>query len=482
MCSLNRHKWCQLPISDKKCEKAGNSVRRVRPWRRYGNNPGLHRVYYEVTSSQFVPTAAELVDRYCDVRSRTEALAAPLTPEDQTVQSMPDVSPTKWHRAHVTWFFETFVLKPYQTAYEPFHPRYSYLFNSYYEAVGERHPRPDRGLVSRPGAGEVGEYRLATDQRVRALLESADEGLFDILAPLMALGTNHEEQHQELLLMDIKHVLSCNSLQPGYLERSRSTAADPGPAGWVGFEGGIVPIGRPSTEPGFAFDNEGPDHEVLLQPYRLADRLVTAGEWLEFMDDGGYERSELWLSDGWYRRLDEGWVAPLYWRTGDVGRVDDGVWRVHRMDGTSPVDPHEPVCHISFYEADAFATWAGERLPTEFEWEAAVGDRPVEGSFLAPNPLEGALHPASAGPPTGELRQMYGDCWEWTGSPYRPYPGFQPVEGAIGEYNGKFMVNQMVLRGGCAFTPQGHTRRTYRNFFHPDTRWHLSGVRLASDD
>jgi ergothioneine biosynthesis protein EgtB len=421
-------------------------------------------------------TRAEwLVQRYCDVRARTERIAEPLSPEDQTVQSMPDVSPTKWHSAHVTWFFETFVLGPHAAGYEPFHPRYGFLFNSYYEAIGERHPRPERGLVTRPGVTEIGAYRGEVDRQLRQLLDRADGALLDLLLPLIRLGTHHEEQHQELMLMDIKHVLSRNSLEPAYLPRRHSPQDDPGPAGWVEVEGGVVPIGRPGDADGFGFDNEGPRHDALLHPHRLADRLVTSGEWIDFMADGGYRRPELWLSDGWYARQREDWQAPLYWRP------DGDAWSVHTMAGVRPVDPHEPVCHVSFYEADAFATWSGRRLPTEFEWEHAAAGQAVAGNFLASDPLDGSLHPQPAGPGDGGLRQLLGDCWEWTGSPYRPYPGYRPPEGAIGEYNGKFMINTMVLRGGCAFTPGGHTRSTYRNFFHPHTRWHLSGVRLADD-
>ena len=422
------------------------------------------------------PARAEtLVQRYCDVRSRTERIAEPLSAEDQTVQSMADVSPTKWHRAHVTWFFETFVLGRHVADYEPFHPRYGFLFNSYYEAIGERHPRSDRGLVTRPGTAEVGRYRGEVDRQLRQLVDRADDAMLDRLGPLIELGMHHEEQHQELMLMDIKHVLSHSSMDPVYLPRRRGVHEDPGNVGWVDVEGGVVPIGRPGDTAGFGFDNEGPRHDALLHPHRLADRLATCGEWIEFMADGGYQRPELWLSDGWSTCEREGWDAPLYWRS------DGEAWSVHTLAGVRPIDVHEPVCHVSFYEADAFATWSGLRLPTEFEWEHAAAAQAVAGNFAASDPQEGSLHPLPAGPADGTLRQLFGDCWEWTASSYRPYPRYRPPEGAIGEYNGKFMINTMVLRGGSAFTPAGHTRPTYRNFFHPHTRWHLSGVRLADD-
>ena len=419
-----------------------------------------------VTLADTNASVQALVDRFLQVRATTERLAAPLSAEDQTVQSMPDTSPTKWHRAHITWFFETFLLAPHAPNFEPYDPHFSFLFNSYYEQVGDRYPRPNRGLVSRPGADEVTAYRAAVDQQVVDLLATADEPTLEVLASLIELGCHHEQQHQELLLMDIKHVLSLNPMEPAYRSEPHIDAPDPGPLGWVEFRGGVVEVGRDDDAPGFGFDNEGPRHEALIQPFRLADRLITCGEWLDFMADDGYHRPEIWLSDGWHKRLSEGWESPLYWRESETG------WRIHTLTGSRPIDRHEPVCHVSFYEADAYATWAGKRLATEFEWEHAAGDRPIDGNF------EG-LHPDHAGPSTGEIRQLYGDCWEWTESAYRPYPGFRPVEGAIGEYNGKFMINTMVLRGGCAFTPLGHTRPTYRNFFHPHTRWHLSGVRLA---
>jgi ergothioneine biosynthesis protein EgtB len=411
---------------------------------------------------------ARLVERYAQVRAQTERLAAPLSPEDQTVQSMPDTSPTKWHRAHVTWFFETFVLAEHETAFAPFQDTYWFLFNSYYETVGPRYARPDRGLISRPGAHEVGAYRTNVDDRVNDLFSSLDAGALDKLSPVIELGFHHEQQHQELLLMDIKHVLSRNPLQPTYAGQP-AERSDPDPLGWVDIQGGLVEIGHAGEE--FHFDNEEPRHQVWLEPYRLADRLVTNGEWLAFMADGGYRRHELWLSDGWAQVKANGWQAPLYWTQ------HDGVWFEHTLNGTRPVNLGLPVSHVSYYEAEAFAAWTGKRLPSEAEWEHAVASsgQPVGGNLAD----EQTYHPRAAGPSTGRLRQAYGDCWEWTSSAYHGYPGYHPPAGAIGEYNGKFMSNQMVLRGGCALTPAGHARPTYRNFFPHSARWALSGVRLA---
>jgi ergothioneine biosynthesis protein EgtB len=411
---------------------------------------------------------SSLIERYGEVRAHTERLAEPLSPEDQTVQSMPDTSPTKWHRAHVTWFFETFVLADNETGFKPFQDTYWFLFNSYYETVGPRYSRPDRGLISRPGANEVGHYRSNVDDRVRDLVSTIDGGTLDKLAPVIELGFHHEQQHQELLLMDIKHVLSRNPLHPVYAGRP-SEVGEPDELGWVDVEGGLVEVGH--TGDGFRFDNEEPQHRVWLEPFRLADRLVTNGEWLEFMADDGYRRHELWLSDGWGQVNAHGWRAPLYWT--DL----NGVWFEHTLSGTWPVNPGLPVSHVSFYEAEAYAAWAGKRLPTESEWEHAVV---TDGQPLAGNLADfETFHPRAAGPRTGALRQVYGDCWEWTSSAYHPYPGYHPPAGAIGEYNGKFMSNQMVLRGGCALTPPEHTRATYRNFFPHAARWALSGIRLA---
>ncbi|MGN6723236.1 MAG: ergothioneine biosynthesis protein EgtB [Marmoricola sp.] len=408
-----------------------------------------------------------LLDRYAEVRAYTERLAEPLSPEDQTVQSMPDTSPTKWHRAHVTWFFETFLLADNEPDFAPYADKYWFLFNSYYEAVGPRYSRPMRGVISRPGTHEVGAYRSNVDDRMRDLISSVDQGTLEKLRGLIELGFNHEQQHQELLLMDIKHVLSLNPLQPAYAGRP-AASGDPGRLGWCDFEGGLVEIGHRGTD--FSFDNELPLHQQYVQPFRLADRLITNGEWLAFMEDGGYRRPEFWLSDGWARVQTDGWEAPFYWTQ------IDGVWFEHTLHGTWPVDRSLPVCHISHYEADAYAAWAGKRLPTEAEWEIAALASADSTANLADT---ATFHPQAAPTANGHLRQMLGDCWEWTSSAYLPYPGFTTAPGAVGEYNGKFMSGQMVLRGGCALTPPGHTRISYRNFFPAGARWPLTGLRLA---
>ena len=414
------------------------------------------------------------------VRDRTEALAAPLGPEDQVVQSMPDASPTKWHRAHTTWFFEEFVLGPH-AGRALVHPEYRYLFNSYYEAVGPRQPRAARGVITRPTVDEVARYRAEVDDAMVRFLEDAPE---PEVAALVELGLHHEQQHQELVLMDVKHLLHQNPLRPAYQPSTHQpTAVDILGWGWVQHPGGTVSVGHDAR--GFCFDNELPRHEVLLRPFGLADRAVTAGEWLSFMADGGYQRPELWLSDGWYAVQQHGWEAPLYWEpAADRGRDE---WDLFTLGGLRPVDASEPVVHVSYYEADAYARWTGHRLPTEHEWEAVAHPlasefADCEGVFVDDH-LEAAtaVHPRPAGPhrPGGPPRQLFGDVWEWTASAYLPYPGFAPAPGAVGEYNGKFMSGQHVLRGGCCATPTGHLRTTYRNFYPPAARWAFSGVRLA---
>ena len=406
----------------------------------------------------------DLVERFAYVRRATAALAEPLSAEDQAVQSMPDASPTKWHLGHTSWFFETFVLKPHAPGYRPLDEAFHYLFNSYYEALGERRPRAARGLVTRPGAAEVMAYRRYVDDAMMAAVAHWP-------AEVVALGLAHEEQHQELLLTDILHLFAQTPCRPAYrADLPTAPSVDPGPARPIGFEGGVVEIGRAEGAAGFGFDNESPRHRTLVQPFALADRLVTNAEWLAFMQGGGYVRPELWLSDGWATVQAEGWNAPLYWEQ------VDGEWRRMTLGGLRPVDPHAPVCHVSLYEADAFARWAGARLPTEAEWEHAAEGLPLTGNLRE----QGWLEPVAA-PPDGGVRQMYGDVWEWTQSAYSPYPGFRPATGAVGEYNGKFMINQAVLRGGSCMTPEGHVSATYRNFFPPGIRWQFSGVRLAWD-
>jgi ergothioneine biosynthesis protein EgtB len=409
-----------------------------------------------------------LTERFSATRALTEALASPLSAEDQTVQSMADVSPTKWHRAHTTWFFETFLLAARQPGYQLFHPDYGFLFNSYYEGVGARYPRHDRGLVSRPGITEIAEYRTHVDQAMTALVEDPSDRDAE---SLVELGIQHEQQHQELLLMDIKHVLSRNPLRPAYDSLRVREPGDPPDLGWNRFTEGTYEIGHRGG--GFAFDNELPRHRVYQGAFELADRPVTCGEWLAFIEDGGYHRPELWLSDGWATVMADGWESPLYWSSDDDG------WREFTLAGPIALDPSQPVCHVSYYEADAYARWAGARLPTEAEWElSASGLGGVQGGAVGYFLDRARLHPtpvdhgsAPAGP--------FGNVWQWTSSAYSPYPGFEPAPGAVGEYNGKFMVNQYVLRGGSCVTPPGHTRTTYRNFFPPSARWAFSGLRLA---
>jgi ergothioneine biosynthesis protein EgtB len=401
----------------------------------------------------------KVVSDFARVRAQTEMLASPLSAEDQCVQSMPDASPTKWHRAHTTWFFETFLLKP--SGIEGLSTdAYSVLFNSYYNAVGEQYHRPSRGLLTRPSHEEVSEYRQRIDA---AMLRLIHDGLSDDLVKRLDIGLHHEQQHQELLLTDIKHLLSCNPLDPVYA-LSGTQVADGGstpPLRWSEHDGGIVPIGCDASR--YHFDNEGPRHDTLLRPFSIAQRLVTNGEYRAFIDDGGYERAELWLSDGWQAVQAEGWRAPLYWR-----EEADG-WSEMTLHGRWPLHDALPVLHLSYYEADAYARWAGLRLPTEQEWEAATSE-PEPAPMCGRPPV---LHPSSP--------SVYGAAWQWTSSSYAAYPGYRPAEGAIGEYNGKFMCSQYVLRGSSCATPSGHARRSYRNFFPPGARWQFTGIRLAKD-
>ena len=421
---------------------------------------------------QAAPVTADASAAFVRTRTTTERLCAPLDAEDMVIQAMPDVSPPKWHLAHTTWFFETFVLIPHAPDYRVHDPRYGFLFNSYYNQIGAFHARARRGLLSRPTTAEVLTYRAHVDRHVLALLDEASADVLTVVLPLIELGLHHEQQHQELLLMDVKYNLHCNPLFPAYRDDlDAPPAAASTPTRFLPQAGGVIGIGHDGD--GFAFDNESPRHRVLLEPYHLADRLVTCGEYAQFIRAGGYRTPELWLSDGWATVQARGWQAPLYWH------ADGDDWQVFTLGGLRALDPAAPVSHLSFYEADAFARFAGRRLPTEFEWEAAAsraGSDPATGNFLDGKPVE-----PTAPPPGADLRQLFGDVWEWTASAYLPYPRYRPAAGAVGEYNGKFMSGQMVLRGGSCLTPAGHARTTYRNFFPPDARWMCAGLRLADD-
>ncbi len=404
--------------------------------------------------------SSPLHERYQDIRQATLRLTQPFSAEDQMLQSMPDASPAKWHLAHTTWFFETFVLAQHVPGYKAFDPAFTQLFNSYYKQLGPHPFRGARGLMSRPSLTEVHAYRAHVDEAMLRYLESAGGPAAD----LIELGLNHEQQHQELILTDIKHALWSMPLRPGPDYRPREINALV-PLQWIYFEGGIHKVGHAGA--GFAFDNEGPRHEVLLRLFRLGSRLVTNGEYLQFIEDAGYRRPELWLSDGWDKVCSESWNSPLYWEQ------LDGVWWEFVYSGIKELDPAAPVCHVSYYEADAYARWSRARLPLEEEWEVAAAQNPSTGTLLE----SGGISPQAA---QGKgLQQVFGDVWEWTSSPYVPYPGFEPAPGLIGEYNGKFMCNQLVLRGGSCATPSSHIRATYRNFFPPHARWQFSGIRLA---
>jgi ergothioneine biosynthesis protein EgtB len=418
----------------------------------------------EITAS-----ASDLKRRYQEVRALSEHLCETLETEDYVIQSMPEASPAKWHLAHTTWFFETFLLQPNISNYQSAHPQYNYLFNSYYNAVGPFHWRPKRGLLSRPTVREVYEYRKYVDALMLELLDHADARKFDGLEPRTTLGLNHEQQHQELMLTDLKHVFSENPLRPTYRQRGRTKVHRIPPIRWFRFEEGIHAIGH--RGPGFRYDNEEPFHRVLTNSFVLSSRLVTNEEYLAFMRDGGYQRPELWLSLGWNLVKEKLWQAPLYWEKQVCN------WRTMTLAGMRDLCLEEPVCHVSFFEADAFARWSGARLPSEEEWELASLDIPLEGNF-ADNEV---FHPAPLDSDPLGPAQMFGDVWEWTRSPYSPYPGYAAAPGALGEYNGKFMCNQFVLRGGSCATSKSHIRPTYRNFFPPEARWQFTGIRLAKD-
>ncbi len=407
-----------------------------------------------------------LIEAYQLIRQASEDLCVSLEIEDYGVQTMPDVSPPKWHLAHTSWFFETFLLKPYLRGYREFHPDYVRLFNSYYEQVGEYHPRPQRGLLSRPTVKEVYTYRAHVDAAMQTLLAQTVHEKWDDIASRSIIGLNHEQQHQELLLTDIKHIFACNPLRPVYRELPKLD----GPAiplDWVEHAGGLVEIGARGND--FAYDNERPRHKVYLQPFRLASRPVSNAEYLTFINDGGYQRPELWLSEGWAAIKTGRFNAPLYWQ-----QREEAWWHM-TLGGMQPLSPNAPVCHVNYFEANAFASWSGKRLPTEAEWESIAASQPVRGNLRD----KGYLQPQPA--QTAGLQQLFGDVWEWTQSAYNSYPGFELPQGALGEYNGKFMCGQYVLRGGSCVTPADHIRATYRNFFYPADQWQFSGIRLAED-
>ena len=419
-------------------------------------------------STPLLPQGAQ-AERFLSIRGMSRSLAAPLSAEDCAIQSMPDASPVKWHLAHVTWFFETFVLQPSFEGYRAFDPAFSYLFNSYYNAIGDRHPRPERGMLSRPSLERVLEYREYVDGAILALLQRG--ALEPGVAALIELGLHHEQQHQELILTDVKHLLSRNPLKPAYQKPWPLTPIISRVRDWISYPVGLYEVGHDGKD--FSFDNETPRHRVWLNAFRIATHPVTHGDFIEFVEDGGYRRPELWLSAGWDIVRARGWQAPQYWEQ------RDGEWHTFTLHGMAPVDVHTPMCHVSFYEAEAFARWANERLPTEAEWEIAGRAAPLGGNFME----SGALHPLALreSAAEGTPAQIFGDVWEWTRSDYGPYPGFRAAPGAVGEYNGKFMSGQYVLRGGSCATPQSHVRATYRNFFPADARWQFSGLRLARD-
>ncbi len=408
-------------------------------------------------------TKADLAANYHRVRAETERICSLLQPDDYQVQSIIETSPPKWHLAHVSWFFEAFVLADFASKHRPFHPQYSFLFNSYYETIGRMQPRPERGLLSRPTIEEIYRYRAYIDDRMLNLIENIGNEKWQEFSSRVNLGLNHEQQHQELLFMDIKHNLSVNPLRSAYSEKLATLNAETVVMEWIDRSGGIYEIGH--ADHSFAYDNETPRHQVLTYNHKLATRPVNNAEYLAFLDDDAYSRPDLWLSDGWSIIKQHGWQNPLYWQE------IEGEWWQYTLGGMRKLNMSEPVCHISFYEADAYARWAGKRLPTEAELELALAEQSITGNFTN----HAVLHPM---PGDG---QWYGDVWEWCATPYSPYPGFKPLSGSMGEYNGKFMCNQMVLRGGCCVTPPGHMRASYRNFFYPHDRWPFTGIRLAED-
>lgn len=401
------------------------------------------------------------------IRDDSAKLCAPLEIEDYGIQTMPDVSPPKWHLAHTSWFFETFLLKPFLPGYREYHPQFAKLFNSYYNSIGRYHPRPQRGLLSRPTVQAVYTYRDAINEQMCRLIEQVGQADWEEVKQRTALGVNHEQQHQELLLTDIKHIFASNPLKPRYRELAYPQGDAPEVA-WYPYQGGVQSIGHSAGT--FAYDNEGPKHKVYIDDFQLASRPVTNGEMMDFINDGAYRNSALWLSDAWTTVCNEQWQAPLYWEK------HNDEWRHMTLGGLRPIDPHAPVCHASYYEADAFARWAGKRLPTEAEWEIAARKLPVAGNLRQAD----FLQPVAAINEEG-MQQLFGDVWEWTQSPYMPYPGYRQQAGALGEYNGKFMSSQMVLKGGSCITPREHIRASYRNFFYPVDRWQFSGFRLAQD-
>ena len=412
----------------------------------------------------------KLISRFNEVRNFTTKLCKPLEVEDFVIQSMPDVSPTKWHLAHTTWFFEAFILNKALPDYKSIHPLYTYLFNSYYVQIGERWTRNQRGVLSRPTVKEIFSYRKYVDEQMLEFIESCSEDIFKEYSKVIEIGLNHEQQHQELLLTDIKHVLSINPLNPVYSKSKikGENGNEIGSLKWIQYEGGIQEIGNDSSQ--FCYDNETPLHKVLLQPFKFANRLITNGEFIEFIKDGGYKNTTLWLSDGWSMVESQKIKAPLYWEK------KNGEWWNYTLNGFKPVNESEPVCHVSYYEAEAFAAWKAARLPTEAEWEIVSSGYDIEGNFVESE----NYHPKPFND-ISKVNQTFGDVWEWTGSAYLPYPGFKPLAGALGEYNGKFMSGQMVLRGGSCATSKSHIRKTYRNFFPPSSRWQFMGIRLAKN-